>query len=122
MTFLLFAAVFAEAHHSLTSEFLMEKPLRLEGTLTRLDFSNPHVHFYLDVRNADGTVTAWAIEAASPNGLLRHGFARSMVAPGMTVVIDAYQSRTSPNRAAAKDIILPGGYKVLLGSFSDKVK
>lgn len=122
MLFLLLPAVFAEAHHSFAAEFDMEKPVHLKGILTRVDFSNPHTHFYLDVKNPGGGITSWEIEAASPNGLRLRGFTRSTVAPGTLVVINGYQSRTSANRAAARDIVLPNGYTILLGSFSDKVK
>ncbi len=100
----------------------MDKPLRLEGTVTRLDFGNPHTYLYLDVKNPDGTVTNWALEARSANGLMRHGFSKTSVRPGARVTIDAYPSKTTPHKAAARDLITAGGYTYLLGSFTDGVK
>ncbi len=119
---MLLSAIAIDAHHSFTAEFDMQKPVRLKGILTRLDFSNPHAHFFLDVRDPGGRVTQWVIEAASPNGLLRRGFTKQTVAEGTEVIIDAYQSRTSPHKASARDIILPGGNIFLLGTFSEHSK
>jgi hypothetical protein len=119
---LLVAASAIEAHHSFAAEFDISKPVCLKGVLTRIDFSNPHTHFFLDVKDADGRVVTWVIEAASPNGLLRRGFTKRSVAEGTQVTIDAYCSKSNPHQASARDIVLPGGYIFLLGSFSEGVK
>ena len=114
---LLVLAATARAHHSFASEYDIDKPVRLAGTIARIDFSNPHTHIYLDVG-----ATEWSIEAASPNALLRRGFHKQSAPPGTRVIIDAYQAKSGPGKASARDIVLPGGYIFLLGTFSEGVK
>ena len=76
------AAAPAWAHHAFAAEFDVSKPLVLKGTVTKMEWINPHAWIHMDVKNADGTVTSWMIEAGAPNGLLRRGFNKSSLPPG----------------------------------------
>lgn len=113
---LLLAAVPAWAHHAFAAEFDAKKPVHLEGTVTKVELINPHAWIHVDAKNADGTVTSWMVEAGSPNVLLRRGFTKTSVAPGTPVVVEGYQSKDGSNRANGRDITLPNGQKLFLGS------
>ena len=113
---LLLAAVPAWAHHAFAAEFDAKKPVHLEGTVTKVELINPHAWIHVDAKNTDGTVTSWMVEAGSPNVLLRRGFTKTSVAPGTPVVVEGYQSKDGSNRANGRDITLPNGQKLFLGS------
>jgi len=110
------SAIPAWAHHAFAAEFDAKKPLHFEGTVTKVELINPHAWIHVDVKNADGTMTNWMVEAGSPNVLLRRGFTKQSVAPGTAVVIDGYQSKDGSSRMNGRDITLPGGQKLFLGS------
>jgi hypothetical protein len=110
------SAIPAWAHHAFAAEFDAKKPLHFEGTVTKVELINPHAWIHVDVKNADGTVTNWMVEAGSPNVLLRRGFTKQSVAPGTAVIIDGYQSKDGSSRMNGRDITLPGGQKLFLGS------
>ena len=113
---LLLAAVPAWAHHAFAAEFDAKKPVHLEGTVTKVELINPHAWIHVDAKNADGTMTSWMVEAGSPNVLLRRGFTKTSVAPGTPVIVEGYQSKDGSNRANGRDITLPNGQKLFLGS------
>jgi hypothetical protein len=106
----------AQAHHAFAAEFDAKKPVHLEGVLTKVELINPHAWIHIDVKAADGSVTSWMVEAGSPNVLLRRGFTKQTVAPGTQVVVEGYQSKDGSNRANGRDISLPDGRKLFLGS------
>ena len=113
---LILAAVPAWAHHAFAAEFDAKKPVHFEGKVTKVELINPHSWIHVDVKNSDGTVTNWMFEAGSPNVLLRRGFTKTSIPPGTDVVVDGYQSKDGSNRANGRDITLPNGQKLFLGS------
>ena len=104
------------AHHAFAAEFDVNKPLILKGTVTEMEWINPHAWIHIDVKDAEGKVTNWMIEAGAPNGLLRRGFTKATIAPGTPVVVEGYQSKDGSMRANGRDVTLPNGQKLFLGS------
>jgi hypothetical protein len=105
----------ALAHHSFAAEFDMEQPIKLRGTVTEVEFMNPHSWIHIDVRKDDGSVEKWAIEGGTPNTLFRMGVNQNSLKPGTEIVVDGYRSRDGENRANGRDITLPDGRKLFLG-------
>jgi hypothetical protein len=106
----------AWAHHAFAAEFDAKKPVHLEGVVSKVELINPHSWIHVDVKNADGTVTSWMVEAGSPNVLLRRGFTKATISTGTPVVVEGYQSKDGSQRANGRDITLPNGQKLFLGS------
>lgn len=110
------AAVPAIAHHAFAAEFDATKPVSFKGTVTRMDWVNPHTWMHIEVKKADGTVEKWAIEAGTPNVLFRRGFTKTSLLPGAEVVVDGYQAKDGSNRANGRNVTLPNGQTLFLGS------
>ncbi len=110
------AAAPARAHHSFASEFDAQKPVKFTATVTKMEWINPHAWMHVAVKKPDGTVENWMIEAGSPNSLFRRGVNKDTVRVGMEVVIDGYQARDGSLRANGRDITLPEGGRLFLGS------
>ena len=107
----LFAAVLS-AHHSGAAVFDPDKPISLTGVVTKVEWVNPHAHFYMDVKEADGKVTNWNLELASPNVLVRNGWKRTSVKDGDTVTITGQQARDNTKFGIANTIVFPDGRKL----------
>ncbi len=107
-------AVGALAHHSFSAEFDADKPLKVTGTVTKLEWQNPHTWFYLDVKDDGGSVANWGFELASPNLLLRNGWTRSSMKVGDVVTVEAYQAKNGRNIANAHVVTLAATGKTLL--------
>jgi len=120
--FVLFAAAAIPvwAHHSFAAEFDVTKPVKLEGTVTKMEWINPHSWIHIDVKNPDGTVTSWMIEGGSPNSLLRRGFTKHSLEPGTKIVVEGYQAKDGANRANGRDLTFPDGRKLFIGSNPDE--
>jgi hypothetical protein len=107
----------ARAHHAFAAEFDDKKPVKfVDATVTKVQLINPHSWIYVDVKQADGTVQNWAIEAGSPNILLRRGVTRDTLKAGQKIEIEGYQSKDGSHRANGRDLKLPNGQQLFLGS------
>ena len=106
---LLLAAAPVAAHHSFAAEFDIEKPIELKGTLTKMAWVNPHGWIYIDVKNPDGTITNWAIEAGATAGLLRNGLRKTDFPVGSEVVVKGFRAKTGKAVANARSVTLPDG-------------
>ncbi len=113
---LLLAAVPALAHHAFSSEFDVKKPIHFTGVITKVELVNPHAWFHIDVTGPDGKVTSWMIEAGTPNVLLRRGFTKNSVPVGTQVVVDGFQAKDGSSKGSGRDLTLPDGRKLLIGS------
>jgi hypothetical protein len=106
----------AWAHHAFAAEFDAKKPVKLRGTVTKMEWINPHAWVHIDVKKDDGSVDEWMIEAGTPNTLLRRGFTRDSLKPGTEILVDGYQSKDGSLRANGRNVTLPNGQTLFLGT------
>jgi Family of unknown function (DUF6152) len=116
---LLAAALPVLAHHSLGAEYDVKKPLTLTGTVDKIEFFNPHIWIYLDVKDANGQTARWQCEGAPPNNLIRQGWTKSSLKSGDTIKISGFQAKDGASTCAARTVTLPDGKKVFTGSAGD---
>jgi hypothetical protein len=116
---MLATAVPVFAHHSFAAEYDASKPVELHGTVTKMEWTNPHARIYLAVKDANGTVTEWNLELASPNVLSRNGWTRHSLKEGDVVTISGSRAKDGNTMANARTVILADGKKVFAGSATD---
>ncbi len=102
------------AHHAFSTEFDANQPITLRGTISRVEWINPHAFIHLDVKRDDGTVESWMIEAGSPNTLVRRGMTRDSIPAGTEVVVFGYRHRNGSNAANGRDVTLPDGRRLFV--------
>jgi hypothetical protein len=107
------------AHHSFAAEYDEKKPVTLKGVVTKVEWSNPHARFYVDVKDDKGNVTNWNLELASPNVLVRNGWKRNSLQVGDAVEVSGSQAKDGSNLANARAVTLSDGRKVFAGSSGD---
>jgi hypothetical protein len=112
----LMAAVPLSAHHAFTAEFDASKPVTLRGTVTKMEWVNPHSWIHLNVKKADGTTETWAVEGGAPNAMFRRGWNKNSIPVGTEVVIEGYRAKNGKNIANGRDVLLPDGKKLFVGS------
>ena len=104
------------AHHAFAAEFDANKGIKVSGTITKLEWSNPHAWLYVDVKDESGKSTNWAFELGSPNGLVRLGWRRSSLKEGDRVTVEGFLAKDGSNTGNAHSVTLPDGRKVFAGS------
>jgi len=119
---ILFAAVLPlAAHHSFSAEYDTAKPIKVTGVVTKVEWLNPHIWFYVDVKGDDGKVTNWAFSGGAPGQLMRRGITKSVIQPGMTIVVEGFQAKDGSNNANGAKVTFPDGRQVFTASGEDKV-
>jgi hypothetical protein len=122
LTMMVGAAVLAVAaapvagHHAFSSEFDANRPLKLTGTVTKMEWVNPHAWVHFDVKRPDGTVENWKAEGGTPNTLLRRGLRRQDLPVGATITVDGFQAKDGATRMSGRNIVLADGRLLFLGS------
>ena len=104
------------AHHSFAAEFDAKKPVKLRGTVTKMEWINPHSWIHIDVKTPDGKVESWMVEGGAPNALLRRGWNKNSLLPGTEIYVEGFQAKDGALRANGRDITFPDGKKLFVGS------
>src|SRR5436190_17868073 len=112
---LLLAAAPMRAHHAFSSEFDVNQPLTIRGTLTKWEMVNSHSWFHIDVKGPDGTVVPWMIEGGSPNQLIRLGVTKNTLAIGTEFLIEGYRAKDGTNKAVGRNFTFADGRRLFLG-------
>src|SRR5438128_2272383 len=108
----------AIAHHSFAAEYDANKPVTFVGTVTKMEWINPHAWIHLDVKKPDGTVENWAVEAGPPGTLVRAGFNRNSLPPGTVIKVNGYRAKDGGLRVNGRDLTFPDGRLLFVGGSS----
>lgn len=106
------------AHHAFSAEFDADAPVKLKGTVTKMEWINPHSWIHIDVVNDKGEVEKWMVEGGAPNAILRRGFTADSLKPGTVILVEGYQARDRSLRANGRDITFEDGTKLFVGAGS----
>jgi hypothetical protein len=109
------------AHHSFVAEFDDKQPIKMTGVVTKVEWQNPHVWFYADVKDANGKVSNWGFSGGAPGQLMRRGINKSVIQPGMTIQVDGYRARDGSNNASGGRVTFPDGRMVFTAGSEDKI-
>ena len=109
------------AHHSFAAEFDDKKPVKMTGTIVKVEWENPHIWFYLSVKNDDGSATTWGFAGGAPGQLMRRGITKDQLKIGETVVVEGFRSKDGSNNASGGRVTFPDGRNVLTAGSQDRV-
>ena len=109
----------ATAHHSFAAEFDRALPITVTGTVTKVEWANPHARFYIDAKDEKGAIVNWDFELASPNGLMRRGWTRNSMKLGDTVTVTGHRAKNNPHVGNASTVTLTDGKRLFAGSSLD---
>ena len=112
----LLAAAQLLAHHAFSAEFDAKRPVQLKGTVTKMEWINPHAWIHIDVAMEDGKVEQWMIEGGTPNTLFRRGFTKQSLLPGTVIMVDGYQAKDGTQKANGRDLTFEDGRRLFMGS------
>ena len=115
-TGLLLGAVSVQAHHAFAAEFDANKPVTFKGTVSKVEWTNPHMWIHVDVKDENGNIVTWAVEGSAPNALLRRGLRRDSLPIGIEVTVEGFQAKSGKPVANGRNVIYPDGVKLYLGS------
>ena len=107
------AGVALRAHHAFAAEFDAKKPIKLQGTVTMVEWINPHAWIHIDVKRPDGAIEKWMIEGGTPNTLFRRGVNKNSLPAGTVIVVDGYQAKDGTLKGNGRDITFPDGRSCL---------
>lgn len=110
------ATTLVQAHHAFSSEFDAKRPVALRGKITKVEWINPHAWMHLEVKTKDGKVENWMIEAGPPGALVRRGWKKDSVTPGIEVLVEGYQAIDGSHKANGRDVTFPDGTRLFAGS------
>ena len=113
---LLLAALPLAAHHAFAAEFDSTQPVKVKGTIAKMEWTNPHAWLHIDVADPQGKVNSWAIELAAPNSMLRRGWNNKSIPAGTQIVVDGWQAKNGSRTANGGNVTLPDGRKLFVGS------
>lgn len=104
------------AHHSFASEYDDTKPVKFAGVVTKVEWMNPHIWFYVDEKKPDGTVTHWAISGGAPGQLMRRGISKDVIQPGMMIDVEGFRAKDGSDNANGTKVTFPDGRQVFTAS------
>jgi len=112
--------VLAQAHHSFSAEFDTAKPVKMTGVVTKVEWQNPHIWFYIDVKDDKGNVTNWGFSGGAPGQLMRRGITKKVIEPGATITVEGFRSKDGSNNANGARVTFPDGRQVFTAGSEDR--